>query len=349
MGQETQDQFNCQLSNQRSQNFSNLILEHKKKLVDAPKAVASRQASGDVLEMLTPHMPELLGGSADLTGSNNTRTTISTAFTADDRSGNYIYYGIREHAMAAAMNGIALHGGFVPYSGTFLSFADYCRPSIRLSALMGLPVIHVMTHDSIGLGEDGPTHQPVEHLASLRAIPNLLVLRPCDATEVAECWEIALKQKNRPTLLALSRQSLPTVRKEYMQENLCSKGAYVVAKTNSGATPQVVLIGTGSEVSIALSAKNLLEADGIATSVVSMPSWELFNESEISYKESILPTSATKVAVEAGIHNGWERYTGDIKHFVGMKGFGASGKIADLYEHFEITPKKLASVAKESL
>jgi len=307
----------------------------KQKLAETKPNEATRKSSENVLEALVPVMPELAGGSADLTGSNNTKTKAMKPVTAKDYSGSYIYYGVREHAMGAIMNGLALHGGFIPYGGTFLVFTDYCRPAIRLSALMQQRVIYVMTHDSIGLGEDGPTHQPVEHLASLRAIPNLHVFRPCDAMETAECWALALATKDSPSILSLTRQNLPAARKEYTPDNLCARGGYIISPANG--TAKVTLMATGSEVSIALDAQTQLAAKGIAANVVSLPCWELFDAQPKSYRDSVLGSGTIKVAIEAALSFGWERYIGDNGIFVGMKGFGASAPAKDLYKHFGIT------------
>ncbi|RAI00835.1 transketolase [Acuticoccus sediminis] len=308
---------------------------------DAPK-LATRVASQKALEVVNRTLPNMLGGSADLTGSNNTRTTGMTSVAPGDASGDYVHYGIREHAMAAMMNGIALHGGFVPYGGTFLCFADYSRPAIRLSALMGLPVVHVMTHDSIGLGEDGPTHQPVEHLAALRAIPNLMVFRPADAVETAEAWEIAVLSPRTPSVIALSRQGLPTVRTRHTDDNRTARGAYVL---RSPDRRDVTLIATGSEVEIALAAADRLAEEGIGAAVVSAPCLELFRRQDGDYRAAVLG-EAPRVAVEAAVELGWERWTGDAGAFVGMSGFGASGPAADLYEHFGITPAAVAEAAR---
>ncbi|MEQ8507521.1 MAG: transketolase [Rhodospirillaceae bacterium] len=312
---------------------------------DAPK-MATRKASEEVLKALTNVLPELVGGSADLTGSNNTKVASQKPVTADDYSGGYIYWGVREHAMASAMNGIALHGGFIPYGGTFLVFTDYCRPAIRLSALMEKRVIYVMTHDSIGLGEDGPTHQPVEHIASLRAMPNVLMMRPADLVETAECWGIAVSQTKRPSVLALSRQGLPTVRLSDTSENLCAKGGYVLSEADGPR--QATLIATGSEVSLALEARDALNADGISVAVVSMPCTALFDEQDEAYRMSVLGT-APRVAVEAGIGFGWERYIGTDGAFIGMSTFGASAPAGDLYKHFGITADAVVAAVKERL
>ena len=319
------------------------IGELKQKYVSERPKLATRVSSQQVLEKLVPVVPGLIGGSADLTGSNGTRTTLHTPVKPGTFAGNYIHYGVREHGMAAAMNGLALHGGIVPYGGTFLVFTDYCRPSIRLAALMQQRVIFIMTHDSIGLGEDGPTHQPVEHLASLRAIPSLLVLRPADAIEVAECWQIALTGKSSPSIMALTRQNLPTMRSGDMAENQSAKGAYVL-KDVAGKRA-VTLIATGSEVAIAMDAAGMLEAGGIAAAVVSMPSAELFAVQPKAYRSKVLG-AAPRVGVEAAIGFGWERWLGEDGVFVGMSGFGASAPFEKLYEHFGITPGKIVAAAQ---
>ena len=318
------------------------LAELKKKIAAEKPSVATRKASEMALEVINAHMPATIGGSADLTGSNNTKTKDMKDITPGDFSGRYIHYGVREHGMAAAMNGMALHRGIFPYSGTFLIFSDYCRPAIRLAAIMGQRVIHVMTHDSIGLGEDGPTHQPVEQLASLRAMPNLLVFRPADAVETAECWELALAQKNRPSILALTRQNVPTVRTGHSSENLSACGAYVLAEE---ANARVTFHATGSEVEIALKARELLKAKGILSRVVSMPCWELFEEQPETYRDRVLGHGTIKVAIEAAAPFGWERYTGPAGCFIGMHGFGASAPYKDLYKHFGIDPEAAAEAA----
>ena len=305
---------------------------------------ATRKSSQEALEVINPILPDTVGGSADLTGSNNTKTATLKGATVGEPSGRYVYYGIREHAMAAAMNGMALHGGVIPYGGTFLVFTDYCRGSIRLSALMGLRTIYVMTHDSIGLGEDGPTHQPVEHLAALRAIPNLLVMRPADTIETAECWQIALESKTTPSVIALTRQNVPTVRGA-SDENLSSRGAYVLA---GDASAPIRLIATGSEVQLALAARDLLSKEGLQAAVVSMPSWELFAKQDGAYQRQVLGSDGTvRVACEAASGFGWERWLGAKGAFVGMKGFGASAKAGDLYKHFGITAEAIAAAARQ--
>ena len=322
------------------------INAHKKKIVEAPKADATRKWSGAALEVATEMMPELVGGSADLTGSNNTRTAANKApMTPENYGGRYVHWGIREHAMAAAMNGMALHGGIVPYSGTFLVFSDYSRPAIRLGALMNQRVIHVMTHDSIGVGEDGPTHQPVEHVASLRNIPNLLVFRPADGVESAEAWEVALNSTTAPSLIALTRQNLAPARKEHTEENLVAKGGYVLSPARK--PEKIVLLATGSEVEIALEAQKQLEADGIGARVVSMPCFSLFAAQPAKYQADTLGGKLPKVAVEAGIRDGWDRWIGPEGGFVGMTGFGASAPYKALYKHFDITADAVVKAAKE--
>ncbi|MGL5839611.1 MAG: transketolase-like TK C-terminal-containing protein, partial [Sphingorhabdus sp.] len=300
-------------------------------LIANPSNVATRKASEMALEALTAAVPELVGGSADLTGSNNTKTKSTLPMTKTDYAGRYVYYGIREFGMAAAMNGMALHGGIIPYGGTFLVFSDYCRNAIRLSAIQRQRVIYVMTHDSIGLGEDGPTHQPVEHLISLRAMPNLTVFRPCDAVETAECWSLALANKNGPSLLALSRQNLPQLRHD-VKENLCTRGAYRIREAR--ATRKVVIIGTGSEVELAIKVADVLEADGVGADVVSMPSWEYFDAQDAAYRADILPQDVMIVSIEAGVTLGWERYTGSGGLNIGIDTFGASAPAETLFDHF---------------
>jgi transketolase len=316
----------------------------KEKLAAAPREIATRVASESALEALTAAVPEMVGGSADLTGSNNTRAKGMAAFTAANPAGRFIHYGVREHAMAAAMNGMALHGGIIPYSGTFLVFSDYARPAIRLAALMGQRVIHVLTHDSIGLGEDGPTHQPVEHLAALRAIPNLLVFRPCDAVETVECWQLALQARTSPSALALTRQNLPQLRTGFSAENRCAAGAYELLPANAGAA-QVSLFASGSEVAIAAEARKLLAARGVAARVVSAPCFELFLGAPVAQQRAVVGTAPVKIGIEAAIRQGWDAVIGSDGLFVGMSGFGASGPYKDLYRHFGITPERVADAA----
>ncbi len=320
---------------------------HKRRLAEEKPKWATRKSSGEVLEALTAAIPEMIGGSADLTGSNNTKTKSTPSLTPADFGGRYIHYGVREHAMGAVMNGLALHGGFIPYSGTFLTFADYMRPAMRLSALMNQRVIYVLTHDSIGLGEDGPTHQPVETLASLRAMPDFIVLRPADAVETAECWAIALEKNGPPAGMVLSRQGLPAVRTEHTDENLCARGAYVLAE--AAGERRVTLLATGSEVEIALDARRILEAEGIPAAVVSMPCWELFDEQDVAYREGVLGKGTVRIGIEAAVSLGWDRYLGENGAFVGMGSFGASGPAEQLYEHFGITAEKVVAAAKARL
>lgn len=329
-------EFERRMAGKLPADFDATFAAYKEKLVaDKPK-VATRKSSQMALEVINKALPETLAGSADLTHSNLTNTPETLPFQADNRLGRYMMYGIREHEMGAAMNGVALHGGFIPYGGTFMVFTDYARPAIRLSALMEQRVIYVMTHDSIGLGEDGPTHQPVEHLTALRAIPNLLVLRPADAVEAAECWEIALKSEKAPSILALSRQNLPAVRTENSAENKSAKGAYTLV---GPADADAVIFATGSEVAIAVEAQKQLTEKGISARVVSVPSMELFAKQSDAYKAEVLGKAKARVAVEAGIEMSWAKLLGDKGRFVGMHSFGASGPIDALYEHFGITAK----------
>jgi transketolase len=285
----------------------------------------------------------MVGGSADLTGSNNTKTKSMKVLSAADYGGRFIHYGIREHGMASAMNGMVLHGGIIPYSGTFLVFSDYCRPAIRLAALMGERVIHVMTHDSIGLGEDGPTHQPVEHLASLRAIPNLLVFRPCDTVETVECWQLALEARKSPSVLALTRQNLPQLRLSLDNDNRCARGAYEIAP--AGGKAEVSIFASGSEVSIAVAARKLLTERGIAARVVSVPCFELFFAAPDDYRELVIGTAPIRIGVEAAVRQGWDQIIGSDGLFVGMSTFGASAPAKELYKHFGITAEKVAEAA----
>ncbi|NTZ41543.1 transketolase [Altererythrobacter sp. SALINAS58] len=334
---ETRDEFMRRMRGDLPENFS--LQHHISSLIDAPQKVATRKASENALARINDLLPETIGGSADLTGSNNTKAGGIEPFTADDYSGRYVYYGIREFGMAAAMNGMALHGGIIPYGGTFLVFTDYCRGAIRLSALQEARVIYVMTHDSIGLGEDGPTHQPIEHLQSLRAMPNLLVMRPADAVETAECWEIALRQKDRPTVLALSRQDLPQLRTEPSEGNCCERGAYRLKAAEGDR--KVILIATGSELNLATDVAAKLEEQGIGADVISMVCTELFDAQPKEYKEDILPNvdpgSILRVSIEAGTTFGWERYTMLNGLNIGLDRFGASAPIDDLMEKFGFT------------
>jgi transketolase len=335
-----------QLGNLPEKFDANFARMKRAMVIEAPK-IATRQSSQKVLETVAPLLPALIGGSADLTGSNNTKTKAMAVVEPPDYRGTYIHYGVREHGMAAAMNGLALHGGFIPYGGTFLCFTDYCRPAIRLSALMGQRVIYVMSHDSIGLGEDGPTHQPIEHLAALRAIPNLLVFRPADTVETAECWAQALQERHRPSIIVLTRQALPALRLKYGKENLSALGGYVLAR--AAGRRQATILATGSEVSIAMVARDLLQTENIGTAVVSMPCWELFDAQPETYRRKVLGRSRGRVAVEAASPFGWERYVGSADAFVGMRGFGASAPAPDLYKHFGITAEAVAALAKARL
>jgi transketolase len=320
----------------------------KAKAASDATAIATRKASEICIEAIVDAVPELIAGSADLTGSNNTRTKQMSVVKAGDYAGNFIHYGIREHGMAAAMNGMALHGGFIPASGTFLVFSDYLRPSLRLAALMGTRVIHVLTHDSIGVGEDGPTHQPVEHLAALRAIPNLNVFRPCDLTETAECWDAALRAKTRPSVLALTRQNLPQQRKELTNRNLSALGAYELLAAEGG-TAQVSLFASGSEVSLMVEARETLAAAGIRARVVSVPCLDLFLDQPEAYRRKVIGRARVKVACEAAIRLGWDAVIGSDGIFIGMAGFGASGPAAKVYEHFGITSDAVVASVKARL
>ncbi|WP_310631374.1 transketolase [Paraburkholderia sp.] len=324
------------------------IAAARQAFVEKGDAIATRKASGDVLDRLFDAIPELLGGSADLTPSNNTKTKHQVEIKPGQYAGSYVHYGVREHGMAAAMNGIALHGGLIPYGGTFLCFSDYCRPAIRLSAMMRIRSIFVMTHDSIGLGEDGPTHQPVEHLAALRAIPQLAVYRPADPVETAECWELILDQPRRAALIALSRQPVPLLRKDASGENRSARGAYVLHEAEGGPR-KVTLIGTGSELQLAVAARDVLQGEGVPTAVVSMPCRLLFEEQDRAYKRAVLGDSPARVAVEAAVELGWDRYIGPEGRFVGMHSFGESGKIQDVYAKFDITADAVVKAARETL
>ena len=338
-------EFERRIKGELPAGWADAIATYKAKLIaDKPK-VATRKSSQMALEVINKVLPETIGGSADLTGSNLTNTPETLPFTAEDRTGRYMRYGIREHEMAAAMNGIALHGGLIPYGGTFLVFTDYARPAIRLSAIMEQKVIYVMTHDSIGLGEDGPTHQPVEHLSTLRAIPGLLVFRPADAVETLECWQLAIEAQ-KPSILALSRQNLPALRTEAVEGNPSARGAYVIAGDKSS---DVVIFATGSEVSLAVTALEALKAEGIAAKVVSVPSMELFFAQPDSYRNELIGNARARVAIEAGIEMSWLKLLGDKGKFIGMHSFGASGPAEKLYEHFGITANAVVEAVKAQL
>jgi transketolase len=326
--------------------WKDAIKAARAEFVEKGGELATRQASGAVLNHLFDAIPELLGGSADLTPSNNTKAKNQGEIKPGDYKGSYVHYGVREHGMAAAMNGLALHGGLIPYGGTFLCFSDYCRPAIRLASMMRIRTTFVMTHDSIGLGEDGPTHQPVEHLAALRAIPHLGVYRPGDAVETAECWELILEQPRRAALLALSRQPMPLLRKEAGSENKSAKGAYVLLEAEGGPR-QMTLLATGSELHLAVEAREILQKEGVPTAVVSMPCRLLFEEQDLAYKKSVLGETKARVAVEAAAELGWDRYLGFDGKFVGMHDFGESGKIGDVYAKFDITTDAVVRAARE--
>jgi len=327
------------------QNWDNELNRLKQKAIAEQTKVATRKASQMCLEAIVPHIPQIVGGSADLAASNLTLTPSSKTVTAQDYNGNNIMYGIREHAMAAIMNGMALHGGVIPFGGTFFVFSDYMRPAMRLAALMGIRVIYVLTHDSIGVGEDGPTHQPIEHLASYRCMPNILTFRPCDVVETAEAWQLAVESENEPSLLALSRQNLPLLRTS-ADENLTAKGGYVIA--GDAEKRQATLIATGSEVSLAVEAMQKLRAEGVSVAVVSMPCTELFDEQPADYQEAVLG-SAPRVAIEAASKFGWEKYVGLSGDIIGMDGFGASGPAGKLYDYFGITVDEVVDSVKNLL
>ncbi|MDG2405308.1 MAG: transketolase [Paracoccaceae bacterium] len=337
------DTLDCKIT----EDLPKLIAEYKRWTQSTNKVEATRFASGDVLERLVPVIPALLGGSADLTPANNTQTKGRTGIDASSFGGGYVHYGAREHGMAAAMNGMALHKGLIPYAGTFLVFTDYSRPAIRLGALMGQQVIHVMTHDSICLGEDGPTHQPVEHLASLRAMPGLLTFRPADAVEVGECWELALGYRDGPSVIALSRHPVALVRREVDDENRSAKGGYILA--NSSGEPDVSIIATGAEVGLAIQAREQLEAEGIKTRVISMPCVELFEMQHADWQNQTLGEAPIRIAVEAGMRMGWDRYIGRDGSFIGMSGFGASAPADVLFEKFGITTAAIVAEAQNRL
>lgn len=353
MSRTKREEFNRALAGDAPKKLSATVKAFKKQISEAAPKLATRASSEKTLEVLNPLYSETVGGSADLTGSNNTKTADLGVFDIDNRGGRYVYWGIREHGMASAMNGMALHGGMRPYGGTFMCFTDYARPAMRLAALMKVPTVFVMTHDSIGLGEDGPTHQPVEHLAISRATPNTYVFRPADTIETAEAWEIALTSKDTPSVLSLTRQGLPTVRLEHKNKNLTEQGAYVLA--DAEGKRQVILIATGSEVEIALKARDILQEQGIGTRVVSMPCMELFAEQDEAYRRRVLPAGPVRVGVEAAVRQGWDRWlTGERgkwnkADFVGMDSFGASAPADELFEKFGITPQNVADKAKALL
>ena len=341
------EEFSRTVNNKLPKDFNKIIEQQKKKFFALKQNIASRQASANCLEEIVKNLPELVGGSADLSGSNNTKTKHSIIVKPGNFNGNYIHYGVREHGMAGIMNGMTLHGGVLPYGGTFLIFSDYCKPSIRLSALMGLKVIYIFSHDSIGLGEDGPTHQPIEHLAHLRAIPNLNVFRPADIIETLECWEIALKSSTNPSVIALSRQKIPFVTEILTNKNMSSFGGYELKKTNSN--PEITLIASGSEVEIAIDALHKLKEANINSKVVSMPCQELFDKQPKEYREKIIEKNSKKISIEASSVFGWEKYVGSEGSSVGIKSFGKSGPYKEIYEDFNLTSNNVVMIAKKML
>ncbi|MFT7434085.1 MAG: transketolase [Alphaproteobacteria bacterium] len=354
LSETTKTELTRRLDGDISEKLKDIINAFKKETSQKAEKVATRKASGNTLEAIHAYVPELISGSADLTGSVNTKTSAMTPITAHDFSGNYMHYGVREHGMAAIMNGLSLYGGFIPTSGTFMSFLDYLKPSLRLSALMGIRVIYVMTHDSIGLGEDGPTHQPVEQLATSRATPNVLTFRPADQVETAECWQVALETKNAPSVISLTRQGLRCVRTEHTEENLSAKGGYILAGTDDTST-DALIFATGSEVEIALDARGLLKAEGINARVISMPCTELFDQQSAEYRLSVMPCEVTtRLAIEAACDLGWHKYLGAHGQFIGMNNngqnvFGASAPAEELYKHFGITAENAANTIKKKL
>jgi transketolase len=348
LGPRKRAEFERRLRHERPASLAKALRDHKKKLLEAPLNVATRKSSEAAIEAIVEAMPmEFVAGSADLTGSNNNKAKSAVAFSHKTPKGRFIHYGIREHGMAACLNGIFLHGGFAPNGATFLVFTDYARPAMRLAALMGAGVNYVMTHDSIGLGEDGPTHQPVEHLAALRAIPNMRVFRPCDAIETAECWELALNRTTGPTVLALTRQNLPQLSQNFLDTNRCATGAYEIAAADGKA--EVSIFATGSEVAIAVEAKKLLAARGIAARVVSVPCFELLLEAPRAAQRAVIGDAKVKIGVEAAVRQGWDAIIGSDGAFVGMTGFGASAPYKDLYKHFGVTPEAVAAAALSKL
>jgi len=341
------DEFSRIFNNKLIKNFDEVIARKKEKIFNEKYVVATRKSSEIVLEEIVKEIPELIGGSADLSGSNNTITKNSKDILPSIFNGNYIHYGVREHGMAGAMNGMALHGGIIPYGGTFLIFSDYCKPAIRLSSFMGIKVIYVLSHDSIGLGEDGPTHQPIEQLLALRGIPNLNVFRPADTIETLECWEIALKSSYNPSVIVLSRQKLPFITETLSNKNMCAMGAYEIKKTNSN--PEITLIASGSETYIAIQALDKLKKDNINSKVVSMPCQEIFDKQSEDYKNKIIEKNSIKISIEASSILGWEKYTSLKGISLGMKSFGKSAPHKDLYEHFNLTSDDIVKAVKKML
>ena len=340
------DEFSRVFNDELPKNFDKAIFKLKEKIFKEKQSVASRKSSELVLEEIVKEIPELIGGSADLSGSNNTITSNSKDIKPSNFNGNYIRYGVREHGMSGAMNGMALHGGVIPYGGTFLIFSDYCKPAIRLSSFMGVKVIYVLSHDSIGLGEDGPTHQPIEQLVALRGIPNLNVVRPADTIETLECWEIALKSSNNPSVIVLSRQKLPFITEALSNKNMSSMGAYEIKANNNS---EVTLVASGSEVHIAIEASNKLIKENISSKVVSMPCQELFDKQSADYKKKILGENPAIISIEASSVFGWEKYTGSKGISLGMKSFGKSAPYNDLYKHFNLTSDDVVKTAKKML
>ena len=341
------DEFSRIVNNKLPSNFDKLLQEKKRKFFNIKPEIASRQSSANVIEEITSSLPELIGGSADLSGSNNTKTKHSIIMKPSNFNGNYIHYGVREHGMSGIMNGLALHGGIIPFGGTFLIFLDYCKPSLRLSALMGLKVIYIFSHDSIGLGEDGPTHQPIEHLTHLRAIPNLNVFRPADIIETLECWEIALKSSTNPSVITLTRQKIPFITETLTEKNMSAMGGYELKKTNSN--PEVTLIASGSEVQIAIDAFNKLKAADIDSKVVSMPCQELFDKQPKEYKEKVIGKKSKKISIEASCIFGWEKYVGSEGVSLGLNSFGKSAPGKKLYEDFNLTSDNVVKMVKKML
>ena len=341
------DEFKRMVSGTLSDGWQDALEAYKRRIGEERPTWSTANASGEALEVLTAAIPELVGGSADLSGSVRTKTQYIEPITPGDFTGRYFHYGVREHAMAAAMNGMALHGGIVPYSGTFVVFSDYMRPAMRLAAMMKQRVIYVLTHDSIGMGGGGPTHQPVEHLPALRAMPNLNVLRPADAVETAECWAIALSDEDTPSALVLTKQDLPAVRTVHVENNLCARGAYVLAEADGARA--VTLLATGSEVSVALAARETLQAEGVPTAVVSMPCWERFDAQDETYRKTVLGEGTVRIAIEAAARLGWAEYLGDNGEFLGVDTYGASAPPEELFRHFGITPENVVAAAQARL
>ena len=344
---QTKEEFERLFKGELPINLDKLLGDEKLKFFQTKPKMATRQCSSSVISAISNILPELIGGSADLSGSNNTKTENSKIINSKNFLGNYIHYGVREHAMGAAMNGIALYGGLIPFGGTFLIFSDYLKPSLRLSALMKLRVIYIFSHDSIGLGEDGPTHQPIEHLESLRAIPNLNVFRPADINETIECWEIALKSRNNPSAIALSRQKLPYISEHKSGENKCSKGAYILKKTSDNT--DVSLIASGSEVEIALEAQEKLRDSNIDSRVISVPCYNLFDKQNQSYKNEVLGKDTFKISIEASSESGWKSVVGKDGITLGLSTFGKSAPYKDIYKLFNLTSDEIVKIAKANV